>query len=142
MVILRFISKLFLISLIFSDSQQDVRALWIVRDHMVNAQLIDSVVDFAQKNGFNHIFAQVRGRGDAFYNSSFVPKSNLVEPNFDPLLYLISNCENNDIKVHAWLNIYYLWSSPKKPTQANHLFFQKPEWLDRKVDDEYILKLS
>ena len=88
MVILRFITKLFLISFIYSDSQHNVKALWIVRDHMVNAQLIDDVVGFAKENGFNHIFAQVRGRGDSFYNSSFVPKSNLVDINFcQPLLF-------------------------------------------------------
>ena len=107
---------------------------------MVSPQLINNVVEFAEKNNFNHIFAQVRGRGDSFYNSKFVPKSNLVEPDFDPLLYLISSCKNNDINVHAWLNIYYLWSSPKKPPQVDHLFFQKPEWLDRNFRDEYILK--
>ena len=140
MVILRFISKLLLISIIFSEHQQDVRALWIVRDHMTNPQLIDNVLEFAEKNGFNHIFAQVRGRGDSFYNSSIVPKSNLVDLKFDPLHYLLSNCKNKDIKVHAWLNIYYLWSSPSKPSQKNHLFFLKPNWLDRKINDEYILK--
>ena len=140
MVILRFVSKLFLISSIFSYPQNDIKALWIVRDHMVNPQLIDQIIEFAQKNGFNHIFAQVRGRGDSFYNSSFVPKSNLVDSNFDPLNYLTLNCKNKDIKVHAWLNIYYLWSSPVKPRHKNHLIFQKPEWLDRKIDDEYILK--
>ncbi len=140
MAILRFISKLLLISLIYSDSQKNIRALWIVRDHMVNPKLIDHVVEFAQQNGFNHIFAQVRGRGDSYYNSIIVPKSNLVDPNFDPLDYLLSNCKNKDIKVHAWLNIYYLWSSPKKPKQINHLFFLKPEWLDRKENDDYIFK--
>ena len=35
----------------------------------------------------------------------------------------IKNCNNKDLKVHAWLNIYYLWSSPKKPPQVDHLFF-------------------
>jgi len=140
MVILRFIPKLFLISFIFSYPQQDIRALWIVRDHMVSPKLIDDVVEFAEQNNFNHIFAQIRGRGDSFYNSSFVPKSNLVDHDFDPLYYLISKCNNKNIKVHAWLNIYYLWSSSKKPSQSGHLFFQKPEWLDRKIDDEYISK--
>ena len=139
MVILRFIIKLFLFSLSYSNSHQDIRALWIVRDHMANPRLVDNVVEFADKNNFNHIFAQVRGRGDSFYNSSIVPKSNLVDSNFDPLAYLLSNCKEKDIKVHAWLNIYYLWSSPKKPKQINHLFFLKPEWLDRKENDEYIL---
>ena len=138
MVILRFISLLFFISFIVASPKQSVRALWIVRDHMVNPKLIDSAIRFAEENDFNHVFAQVRGRGDAFYNSSLVSKSNLVDSNFDPLHYLISNCKNKSIKVHAWLNIYYLWSSPRKPPKKDHLLFLKPEWLDRKVDDEYI----
>ena len=140
MVILRFLSKLILFSSLFSYPQKDLKAIWIVRDYMVSPHHIDNAIEFAEKNGFNHIFAQVRGRGDSFYNSSFVPKSNLVDPNFDPLLYIISNCRNKNITVHAWLNIYYLWSSPTKPLQLSHLIFQKPEWLDRKVDDKYILK--
>ena len=55
MVILRFITKLFLISFIYSDSQHNVKGLWIVRDHMVNAQLIDDVVGFAKENGFKRL---------------------------------------------------------------------------------------
>ena len=127
MVILRFFFKLVLVSLLFSYPPKALRAIWIVRDHMVSPHLIDNAIEFAEKNGFNHIFAQVRGRGDSFYNSSFVPKSNLVDPNFDPLYYLISNCRNKNITVHAWLNIYYLWSSPKKPLQLSHLIFHKPD---------------
>ena len=138
-MILRFISQLLLISFIYSHPQHDIRALWIVRDQMVSPKLIDNVIEFAKVNGFNHIFAQVRGRGDSFYNSSIVPKSNLVNSDFDPLNYLSLKCKDTNIKVHAWLNIYYLWSSPKKPLQADHLIFQKPGWLDRKIDDEYIL---
>ena len=140
MVILRFIFKFLLITFSYSESEQDIKAIWVVRDHMVSPHLIDDIIEFAEKNNFNHIFAQVRGRGDAFYNSSFVPKSNLVDSNFDPLDYLITNCKNKELKVHAWINIYYLWSSPIKPPQIDHLFFQKPEWLDRNVHDKYILK--
>ena len=87
---------------------------------MVSKDLIDSVLDFAKTNGFNHIFAQVRGRGDAYYNSSLVPKSHLVDADFDPLEYLINSNKSNNIKIHAWINIYYLWSSQLLPKQKNH----------------------
>ncbi len=140
MAILKFISIFFITSIIYSNSESYVKALWIVRDHMVKSELIDNAIGFAERNDFNHIFAQVRGRGDAFYNSKFVPKSNSVNPNFNPLDYLINKCKNNGIKVHAWVNVYYLWSSKKHPNQNNHLFFQRPEWLDRRKGDKYILE--
>ena len=106
---------------------------------MIDIDRIDSAVDFAEKNGFNHIFAQVRGRGDSFYNSDFVPKSKLIKPNLDPLNYLLTICKNKNIKVHAWLNIYYLWSSKNKPKNKDHLFFQKPNWIDHRKTDNYII---
>ena len=53
MVILRFVPKLFLISFIFSYSQTDIKALWIVRDHMANPQFIDQVIEFAQNKHLN-----------------------------------------------------------------------------------------
>ena len=71
--------------LLSSTNNQPIKALWVVRDHMVSEELIDEVLVFAENNNFNHIFAQVRGRGDAYYNSSIVPKSHLVDIDFDPL---------------------------------------------------------
>ena len=37
------------------------------------------MIQFAVLNRFNNIVVQVRGRGDAFYNSKFVPKSSLIK---------------------------------------------------------------
>ena len=85
-------SFLFLLNhfLFCSEGHAPVKALWVVRDYLTQKHLIDDVLDFANKNGFNHIFAQVRGRGDAYYNSKIVPKSHLVANDFDPLDYLIN----------------------------------------------------
>ena len=78
-----------LIYLLFScfssaENHSPVKALWVVRDYLTQNINIDEVLEFASKNGFNHIFAQVRGRGDAYYNSKIVPKSHLVAIDFDP----------------------------------------------------------
>jgi len=124
--------------LLSSTNNQPIKALWVVRDHMVSKELIDEVLVFAENNNFNHIFAQVRGRGDAYYNSSIVPKSHLVDIDFDPLNYLINNNIDKNIKIHAWINIYYLWSSKFFPKQEDHLFFKQPLWLDRSEKDNYI----
>ena len=121
-----------------SGTYTPVKALWVVRDYLTQKHLINDVLDFASENGFNHIFAQVRGRGDAYYKSEIVPKSHLVKNDFDPLEYLIESNINDNIKIHAWINVYYLWSSTNLPTQNDHLILNNPDWLDRQKDDNYI----
>jgi len=121
---------------LFAESFK-VRALWIVRDFMTSEDKIDEVVRFAENNNYNHLFVQVRGRGDAYYDSKLVPRSHLLKnSNFDPLEYILNQTRGTHIRVHAWLNTYYLWSSPQKPSQNDHLLLQHSDWLDTKVPDE------
>lgn len=90
------------------------------------------MLQFATLNRFNHIFVQVRGRGDAYYQSDLVPKSHLIKDvDFDPLAYLIPKAKEKGIHVHAWVNTYLLWSSRVKPVQKGHLLHTNPEWLDQ-----------
>ena len=53
----------------------ELRGLWVVRTALVSPQAVDQAVDAAAEAGFNALFVQVRGRGDAFYKSSLVPRS-------------------------------------------------------------------
>jgi uncharacterized lipoprotein YddW (UPF0748 family) len=53
----------------------DGRYLWVVRNTMTNPKQIDQMLQFATLNRFNHILVQVRGRGDAYYQSDLVPKT-------------------------------------------------------------------
>ena len=34
------------------------------------------------------------------------------------------------------MNVYYLWSSPQKPTQNQHILLNHPEWIDTKLPDQ------
>src|SRR5512147_1194649 len=71
----------------------ELRGLWVVRTALVSPQEVDRVVDAAAEAGFNALFVQVRGRGDAFYRSSLVPRSPLLErqpKDFDPLARLLA----------------------------------------------------
>lgn len=107
------------------------RGIWITRENLVSKKIIDKIIDTASKGGFNNLLVQVRGRGDAYYKSKFVPiaediKGSLEE--FDPLQYFIIEAHKKNIKVHCWFNTYFLWSSPEKPKNRNHLYFTRPEW--------------
>ena len=103
---------------------------------MISEKLIDNVISFSVQNEFSHIFVQIRGRGDAYYKSNLVPRSHLLSKNdFDPLTYIINKTKGLNLKIHAWINVYYLWSSPNKPNQLDHLLLTKPEWLDTQKPD-------
>ncbi len=132
-----FVALLFLANNILIASVFNVRALWVVRDHVINKESIDRVLMFAENNNYNHLFVQIRGRGDAYYNSRLVPRSHLLKnTDFDPLQYILKKAKGTSIKIHAWLNVYYLWSSFNTPTQNNHVLLNHPEWLDTTAPDQ------
>ena len=77
----------------------EMRALWVVRTALVSPQEVDQVVDRAAEAGFNALLVQVRGRGDAFYESKLVPRSPLLSrqrADFDPLARLLLETERAD----------------------------------------------
>ena len=116
--------------------QEPIKAFWVIRDRLTTKKSIEEVVKTAKNYGFNQLFAQVRGRGDAYYNSEIVIRSPLVQGrNFDPLSELIRLAHKENIKVHAWVNVYLLWSSEKKPKSKKHLLNQHPEWTARAYGD-------
>ena len=90
-------------------SQFKDRYIWVVRSSLVTENSIDRMIEYAVINRFNNIIVQVRGRGDAYYNSVFVPKSSLIKNlDFDPLAYLIPIAKQKGLKVHVWVNTYLL----------------------------------
>ena len=127
-----YVTLLFFIpSLLIGESPFEKRLLWVVRDAMSSTESIDKLIEFADENKFNHLLVQVRGRGDALYKSNLVPRSiRLKDADFDPLEYIITKAKPLDIKIHAWLNMYYLWSASSMPNQQNHLLYTNPDWLD------------
>lgn len=115
-----------------SSSKLNFRALWVVRSSMVNREEIDKALQFAKDYKFNHVFVQVRGRGDALYNSQFAVRSELIEDSkFDPLEYVIEKGHALDLKVHAWINVFLAWTSKKLPNNSKHITVSFPEWLDK-----------
>ncbi len=124
----------FIISLLSGQESKPLfeqRCLWVVRSNITSTEAIDGLIRFAKLNNFNNLIVQVRGRGDAYYNSDLVAKGKIVRnAAFDPLAYLIRKAHRLDIKVHAWVNVYLLWSDKRVPYNIDHIIFQHPEWLD------------
>ncbi|MDW8051562.1 MAG: family 10 glycosylhydrolase [Armatimonadota bacterium] len=119
---------------------EEVRALWVVRTSMISPASVERVLELAMRYGFNTLFVQVRGRGDAYYRSSYEPRAEALAsqpPDFDPLGYLLRIAEGSGVQVHAWLNVFYVWSQPRMPRSRAHVISRYPHWIARDLRNRY-----
>jgi uncharacterized lipoprotein YddW (UPF0748 family) len=110
---------------------EELRGVWVVRTALVSAEKVDRVVDDAAAGGFNALFVQVRGRGDAFYSSRLAPRSVLLERQprtFDPLARLIHRARARGLQVHAWVNLL-LVAHFGQPLPRGHVLEAHPDWI-------------
>jgi uncharacterized lipoprotein YddW (UPF0748 family) len=110
----------------------EVRALWVVRDALRSVETVDRMVDFAVQSRFQLLFVQVRGRGDAYYRSSMEPPAadlDMPITDFDPLEYLLVRAHRAGISVPAWVNVFLVWSDPTTAPPEGHVVSRHPEWL-------------
>jgi len=113
-------------------SVSEVRALWVVRTTLTSHEKILAMVKSAKQNGFNTIIVQVRGRGDAYYQSRWEPRAVELKEQpttFDPLAVTIAAAKQEGLKVHAWINTSLLANLDALPADPNHVYNKHPEWL-------------
>jgi len=110
----------------------ETRALWVKRNTMVSPESVRALVARAKENGFTDLIVQVRGRGDAYYESSLEPRAEELsgQPvSFDPLSLTIDEAHRYGIKIHAWINIYVVADIDAMPRSRDHLIYKHPEWV-------------
>lgn len=111
---------------------REVRALWVVRTTLADADSISAMVRRAAGAGFNTLIVQVRGRGDAFYRSRWEPAPESVEmegPQFDPLAQVVREAHDRGLMVHAWVNTHFVGGLNGIPTDERHLIRSRPDLL-------------
>lgn len=118
-------------SLFAQPSSPEVRALWVQRGSLVSPASIITAIDRAKARGFNTLIVQVRGRGDAYYDSRHEPRAALLakQPaSFDPLELVVERAHRAGLRVHAWVNVN-LVSDAEPPSSRRHVVYAHPEWL-------------
>jgi uncharacterized lipoprotein YddW (UPF0748 family) len=118
-------------SLFAQPSSSEIRALWIQRGTLATPAGILAAVDMAKAGNFNTLIVQVRGRGDAFYESRYEPRPPLLakQPStFDPLALMLERAHRADLKVHAWVNVNLI-SEAEPTSNRKHIVYLHPEWL-------------
>ena len=104
--------------------------MWISRVNMYSKESIDSFMIEAFNHNIKDVFVQIRSRGDALYKSDIVKMNSNVQDNFDPLSYVILLGNLLDIKIHAWINTYLIWSANSPPKDSTHIYYLNPEWFE------------
>ena len=110
----------------------EIRALWVLRTSLSSPASVQTLVQSARANGFNTLLVQVRGRGDAYFQSSLEPRAAdlLKQPDtFDPLSSVIEAARAADLKVHAWINLNLVSSAADLPGAREHVVRRHPDWL-------------
>ena len=105
-----------------AQNKREFRGAWI---QCVNGQylgkstqqiqaMLTRQLDELQKDGVNAIIFQVRAECDALYKSDLEPWSKFLtgvqgkapSPYWDPLQWMIEQCHNRGMELHAWINPY------------------------------------
>ena len=110
----------------------ELRALWVVRTTLTHPDSIRAMVARAADAGFNTLLVQVRGRGDAYYQSRWEPKPESVLRQgitFDPLGLVIQEAHTRGLGVHAWVNAHLVGGNGSIPTDPTHLIRTRPDLL-------------
>ncbi len=110
----------------------EVRALWVLRTSLESPEEIGRMVTMAAAHGFNTLFVQVRGRGDAFFNGGLEMRAASLSAQadaFDPLAETLTRAKAAGLRVHAWVNVNLVSSAAELPAPREHVIYEHPEWL-------------
>ncbi len=124
-----FLCCLFGFAVYGSPLQGQVRGIWVVRNEITNPAKIDRLLRDASRWHVTDLFVQVRGRGDAYYRSKIEPQAANLLPGFDPLGYLLIRAKNYNFRVHAWINVFFIWSKKIPPASMKHAMNRYPDQL-------------
>ena len=125
----------FLFLLVSEGYPDEIRGVWITRwdidEPLKVFELLDKLDKCKNDYHINTLFVQIYARGEAMYNSSFVPRATELfgtPMNYDPLKLILETAHNRGYKVHAWLNLFYVWSQAPFPDSKDHISYKHPDW--------------
>ena len=125
-------------------SGEETRALWVVRHALSTPGRVDKVVEVAAQVNINTLLVQVRGRGDAYYASDLAPQAEELEAapkGFDPLDRIIRRGHAEGMEVHAWINVYLVWSAGGPPRGVLHAVNAHPDWISVRADGRRLAEM-
>ncbi len=127
--------------------KKEMRSVWMAtvweldwpqgkHDEETQKRLYTDYLDQFKELNINALFFQVKGMGDAFYDSPYEPWSVVLtgnrgeDPGYDILDFLIDEAHARDIEFHAWMNPYRIATRAGAGSAYPDLHPSvKPEWV-------------
>jgi uncharacterized lipoprotein YddW (UPF0748 family) len=117
----------------------ELRGVWITRFSYTTKAQLEAIIDRAAGAGFNAVFVQIRGEGDAYYQSTREPWARRLtgtlgrNPGWDPLQTAIDRAHGHGMQLHAYFNALSAWSAatavPVAEGTVQHALRTNPSWL-------------
>jgi len=121
--------------ILVGNSVQNERAgLWVVRYAVTTKADVDRILLTANKLNITDIFFQIRALGQVYYNSQWEAKAESIKKDFDPLDYVIKKSANSGIRIHAWVNMFYVWAGDRFPVNKSHIVNKYSDYVLRNDD--------
>ncbi len=112
--------------------------LWVVRYALQSADEVDNILQTADQLDITDLYVQVRALGHVYYNSRQTMQ-HAGQVNGDGVLQnLIRKAKTRGLRVHAWINVLYIWSGSAAPDSEQHLFYLAEDALVRKPGQDQI----
>jgi len=120
-----------MVFLLFILSYLDFRGIWVPR-----WSIPDNKIFYYLDGEFNHIFLQIFALGEAYYSSAYAPNKFTSDKWLKDFLI---GAHQRNIKVSAWINVFYSWGYASLTTNSKHPINCSRYWYVYDKDNRSIL---
>jgi uncharacterized lipoprotein YddW (UPF0748 family) len=113
----------------------DLRGIWVPRWSIDDHDNIIATLD----GRFNHVFLQVYALDQAYYPSNIVPTRRQDDT---WLKNFLQEARRKNIKVSAWVNVFYSWGFAPRTNDQRHPMNFHPNWYVQDKSGKSILGLD
>jgi uncharacterized lipoprotein YddW (UPF0748 family) len=122
--VVSFLAALFLPVCLFGAQTPELRGVWVHGTQIKTPAAADAVVARIDRANLNAAFVLVwYWGGQAYFQSSLCPMAEGVQPGYDPLGYMVRQCHQRGIQVHAWF-VNGAYGAP----EVRHVLDKHPDW--------------
>ena len=101
----------------------ELRGVWVQARAITSRDKIDEMLTRAEAGHFDAVFVNVFHLGQTLYASALADQYEKVDPDFDPLAYLVPEAHRRGLAVHAWFATGRVGRDKVSP-----IFDKHPEW--------------
>lgn len=113
------------------------RGMWVRGISIASPDSIPKILYLAEQLKITDLYVQVVVGGYAYYKSEILPRSEYLAKyaslEYDPLDSLIKLAKMRNLRIHAWINTFLIWSMDSLPDSTRHVNYIHPDWFLKDV---------